>query len=60
MKHANMVTYNTMLFLSKKIAAPPLLGAPGAQRLRFIEPPEPPVSTPLENTDIPYADELQK
>jgi len=48
MKHANMVTYNTILFLRKKIfCGPAILGAPGARGPLFIEPLEPPVSTPL-------------
>jgi len=48
MKHANMVTYNTILFLRKKLW-PHYLGPPGAwgPSSLMIEPPETPVSTPL-------------
>ena len=33
--------------LPKKFSLAPLLGGPGARGPRFIEPPEPPVPTPL-------------
>ena len=44
MKHADLVTYNTMLFLPNFVCGPTTWRPPGAQGPRFIEPP---VSTPL-------------
>jgi len=46
MKHANMVTYNTILFLPKFLW-PHYSGPPGARGPGFIKPPETPISTPL-------------
>ena len=47
MKHANIVTYNTILFLPKKFCGP-TTRAPRSSGPRFVEPPEPLVSTPLQ------------
>jgi len=41
---------SSIIFLPKIFLWPPLLGTPGARGPRFIEPPEPPVPTPLNVT----------
>jgi len=53
MKHENMITYNTILFLPNFFVAL-LLGAPRSSGPRFIEPPEPPVSTPVKTIQGKY------
>ena len=42
------VVYILLFIIVNEKNVAPLLGAPGAPGPRFIEPPEPPVSTPLD------------